>query len=66
MMMIHDDERDRLRALIEQMKEETVRCYNWGQRHDDTVRNIEHLIACALDPAPNENNEGLTAPERNK
>ena len=44
---------ERLRALIGQMKQEWVNCHNWGQRPDDTLRKIEHLIACALAPAPN-------------
>ena len=48
-----EDERDRLLALIGQMKEETVKVHYWGQRLDVTVCNIEHLIACALAPAPN-------------
>ena len=44
---------ERLRALIGEMKQEWVKCHNWGQRPDDTLRNIEHLTACALAPAPN-------------
>jgi hypothetical protein len=44
---------ERLRALIGMMKQEWVQYHNWGQNPLDTLRNIEHLTACGLAPAPN-------------
>jgi len=46
-------ETERLRALMGKMKQEWVQYHNWGQNPLDTLRNIEHLIARGLDPAPN-------------
>ena len=53
-------ERDRLRALIVQIKEECVQAYIWGKNITDAIRAIEHLTACGLDPAPNTANMTLT------
>jgi len=51
---------ERLRALIGKMKEQWVRCHTWGQPPTTTLRNIEHLIACGLAPAPNAQISGGT------
>ena len=53
-------ERDRLRALIVQIKEECVQAYIWGKNITDAMRAIEHLTACGLDPAPNTANRQIT------
>ena len=47
-----EKETERLRALIRKMKAECVQTYSWGRPPVDALRAIEHLTACALDPAP--------------
>ena len=50
-------ETNRLRDLCCQIKEQCVQTYTWGRHSGDTLRRIEHLTACALDPAPVESAE---------